>query len=176
MLSVLAPDHTGLTLQEQPVVFWYLSQSVSTPIEFTVIDDGIKPVIETTLQPPFRPGVQRISLADVGLRLTTGKAYQWFVAVVVDPERRSKDLLAGGTIERVEAPDALGSQLSHVDQLDTPRLYAEAGLWYDAIAAISDLIEAAPHDPGFRQQRAALLEQAGLPEIVKYDLVYRAQE
>jgi hypothetical protein len=50
-----------------------------------------------------------------------------------------------------------------------PHLYAEAGLWYDALAATSDLIDAAPHDVGLRQRRAALLEQVELPDIAAED-------
>src|SRR3712207_1026765 len=32
MLSVLAPRHTGWTVQEQPVLYWYLTKAISTPI------------------------------------------------------------------------------------------------------------------------------------------------
>lgn len=38
-LSVLAPDHTGVTVREQPSLFWYLSKSTTYPVELTVIDD-----------------------------------------------------------------------------------------------------------------------------------------
>ena len=46
---------------------------------------------------------------------------------------------------------------------------AEAGFWYDTIAELSALIAAAPRDMTLRQQRAALLEQQGLPEVAAYD-------
>ena len=97
-LSVLAPTHTGQTLQEQPVLYWYLSKAISSPIEFTLADDGIKPLVETQIKPPFQPGVQKVRLADYGVHLVPGKLYKWFVTLVVDPDRRSKDVLAGGAI------------------------------------------------------------------------------
>ncbi|MBI3988963.1 MAG: DUF928 domain-containing protein [candidate division NC10 bacterium] len=120
--------------------------------------------------------MHRLRLADYGVRLSPGVRYQWFVALVVDPDRRSKDILMGGTIERIELPESLQTKLAATSPAEMPHLYAEAGVWYDAVTAISDLIEAAPHDPMLRQQRAALLEQVGLPEIAEYDRHHRPAE
>ena len=47
--------------------------------------------------------------------------------------------------------------------------YAEAGLWYDAIATISEMIEKTPDDRKLRKQRASLLQQVGLWEVARYD-------
>ena len=169
-LSVLAPTHTGQTLQEQPVLYWYLSKAISSPIEFTLADDSIKPLVETQIKPPFQPGVQKVRLADYGVHLVPGKLYKWFVTLVVDPDRRSKDVLAGGAIERVASPEALAAKLPSDDKRKAAYAYAESGIWYDAIATLSDLVEASPQDKALHQQRASLLEQAGLAEIAEYDL------
>lgn len=166
VLSVLAPDHTGLTVQDQPLLYWFISSATSTPVELTVTDpQGTQPVLETRIPPPVQPGVHRVRLADYGVRLSPGVAYRWFVAVVPDSDRRSRDVLAGGAIERVEVPESLRAKLPGAAKTDLPSLYAEAGLWYDAVAAISDLIESAPNDPALRRQRAAMLTQVGLPDI-----------
>lgn len=170
ILSVLAPNHTGLTLSEQPVLYWYLTKPISTPMEFTLSDDGVKPLIETTLKPPFQSGVQRIRLSDFGVKLTPGKSYRWFVALVQDPERRSKDILAGGTIERASLSEPEVTRLAKLDRLEAPYAFAEQGLWYDAVEAINVLIETSPKDQGLRAQRAALLRQVGLTEIADYDI------
>ena len=52
------------------------------------------------------------------------------------------------------------------------RMAKHTGLWYDAVIALSDMIEAAPNNGLLRKQRAALMQQVGLPEIAKYDLNY----
>jgi hypothetical protein len=49
------------------------------------------------------------------------------------------------------------------------RLYATEGLWYDTIAALSELIDARPQDTRLRQQRATVLAQEGLTEAASYD-------
>lgn len=169
-LSVLAPSHTGLTVNDQPILHWFLSKAITSPVELTLIDErGVKPILETRLTPPFPPGVHRVKLADHNVRLSQGK-YQWFVALVVDPERRSRDILAGGSIELVDPSQGISAKLSQIGMANAPQIYAEAGLWYDAVTAISDQIEAAPSDINLRKQRASLLQQAGLTDVAEYDL------
>ena len=166
VLSALAPNHTGLTVSDQPSLFWFISNTAPFPVELTVADpQGEKPLLETRISLPSQPGVQRIRLADHGIRLSPGVAYKWFVAVVPDPARRSRDILAGGTIERIEITPELKGKLAQAAKTEHSFLYAEAGLWYDALAAISELIETAPNDAVLRKQRAALMAQVGLPDI-----------
>jgi hypothetical protein len=171
VLSVLAPDHTGLTVQEQPFLYWYLSKSTTYPVELTIIDNQtIQPLVEKRLSGPIQPGIQRVQLADYGLRLSPGVPYRWSVALVVDPDNRSRDILAGGFIERIALPEALRTQLAGAGKARAPFIYAEAGLWYDSLAAISELIDAAPNTPVLRRQRASLLAQVGLSEIAEHDM------
>ena len=111
--------------------------------------------------------MHRIRLSDYNVRLAPGAAYRWFVAVVPDVDRRSKDIMAGGAIERIEMPEGLQAKLVQAPKSDLPSIYGEAGLWYDTVAAISELIEASPQDQALRQQRTALLAQVGLTGITE---------
>jgi hypothetical protein len=171
-LYVLAPDHVGFTKDEQPSLFWYLSKTTSLPLEFTLIDSRVvKPVLEkrlNPLNPPAQTCVQRLSLKDLGIKLEPGVQYKWFVTLQVDAEASSKDVVAGGTIERIPFLEAL-------PHLEVPKngeavfRYAEAGLWYDAIATISEMIDKAPDNRKLRKQRASLLKQVGLWEVARCD-------
>jgi hypothetical protein len=168
VLSVLAPDHSGFTANEQPSLYWFISKSTSLPVEFTVMEpQGVEPILETRIPAPVQAGVHRIRLSDYNIRLAPGVAYRWFVAVVPDADRRSRDILAGGAVERVEMPADLEAKLAQAPKSDLPSIYGEAGLWYDTVAAISELIEAAPQDQALRQQRTALLSQVGLTGITE---------
>uniref|UniRef100_UPI001177E5B7 DUF928 domain-containing protein n=1 Tax=Candidatus Entotheonella palauensis TaxID=93172 RepID=UPI001177E5B7 len=170
-LSALTPEQSGLTVQEQPSLFWYLSEKTTYPLELIVsVDRAKQPMLVTRLRPPSQPGIQRVRLTDYDVSLKPGVTYRWFVALIPDLERRSKDIIAGGGVERIPLPDAIRSRLGRTEAERMPHLYAEAGLWYDALATISDLIEAAPADLGLRQQRAALLEQVGLGTVAAYDV------
>jgi hypothetical protein len=163
VLSVLAPDHSGFTTSEQPTLYWYISNATTLPIELTLMDPaGVQPILETRLATPIKGGIQRVRLADYNIRLAPGAAYRWFVAVVPDADRRSKDILAGGAIERVELAGDLKAKLAEAGKNETPFVYAQAGIWYDALRAISELIDAAPQNQDLKNQRAALLSQIGL--------------
>ncbi len=153
-LAALAPHPTGPTAHDQPSLYWYISTAVSHPIEFSLIDEDEnvpRPLFETRIPPPVQPGVHQIRLADSGVRLKPGKRYEWSVALVCNPEHRSNDIVAMGVIERAKRSD-------------------EAGLWYDEVMALSDLIQAAPTDMNLRRKRASLLEQVKLSDVAAYDL------
>ena len=169
-LVALAPDHVGLTAQAQPSLFWYLSSSTTSPIEVGIMNpQSIEPLFVTRFRPPLTPGIQRVRLAEYDVSLAIGVPYDWFVALIPDPTQRSKDIVATGRIERIELPEALHTRLAQAREGEALALYAEAGLWYDALTALSDLSKATPQEAQFRQQRAALLEQVGLPEAAAYD-------
>jgi hypothetical protein len=168
MLSVLAPDHNGLTVSEQPSLYWFISSDISLPVEVTIADpNGTQPLLEKQVSTPVKRGVQRFAIGEYGVKLAPGITYRWSVTVVPDPNRRSRDILASGTIERIEPPADLGAKVQGASKENLAFVYAEAGIWYDALAAISALIEATPGDARLVQQREALLTQAGLSQIVQ---------
>ncbi len=168
VLSVLAPDHSALTTQAQPSLYWYISNPTSLPIEFTIMDpETPQPVLETRLPSPAHAGIQVIRLSEHGVRLAPDVAYRWYVAVVPNAGHRSRDILAGGAIQRVQPSVDLVAALDRAQRTDLPSLYAEAGFWYDALAAMSDLVDGAPGDADLQQKRAALISAIGLAPIIK---------
>jgi hypothetical protein len=173
-LYVLAPDHVGLTVQEQPTLYWFISKLTQHPLEAKIIEDlAVKPILKTQIPLLSRAGIHSIRLADYNVRLLPNREYWWFVAVVPDTDHRSKDILAGGLVKHIVPPGTLQTKLGQTVKNELFKIYAEEGLWYDAVRAISDLIEAAPNDIHLRKQRASLLEQVGLSKIAAYD---RGQE
>lgn len=166
VISVLAPDHTGLTTKPQPSLFWFISAATTLPVELTIVDPGATtPVLEMRFAPPVERGVHRVRLADHGVTLTRGVAYQWSVAAIPDPARRSRDILASGTIQRLEPDPAVSPKFATARGEELASQYARAGFWYDALETVSDLMERSPSDTTPRRYRAALLTQAGLPEV-----------
>lgn len=160
-IFVYAPRNTGRTTQEQPTFYWYLSQPTKLDVVITLIEDqGIQPLLETKVN-PSGAGVQRFRLADYGAKLKPGIKYQWFVTVVPDQQRRSRDVIAAGTIERVPPP----SGLQGASQKDLARIYAQSGVFYDALSTVSNAIEGSPRDRRLQQERSSLLEKEGLPKM-----------
>ena len=167
-LVALVPNHTGLTIHSQPVLYWFFSGHVPDQLEFTLIDEeGIEPVLEKNIHWPEKDGMACIRLSDFDIHLIQGVDYQWFVAAIPDPEQRSKDIVASGRIRRIAPSKGLMNKLNHANNMEIPGIYAEEGLWYDALSTISALIDADPNNKVLWNTRSDLLQQAGISRIFK---------
>ena len=164
----LAPDHVGLTTKEQPVLYWYLSQPLNDPVDiaFTVTGEP-NPIFEARLVPPLEAGIQALNLGEFGVRLPFKVPYQW--RVTCRCAGGTKELVGGGGILRIPVPDQLSADLVRARRGDFPHLYAQSGIWYDALAVVSDLIVTSPGDSALHQQRASLLEQVGFDDLARLD-------
>jgi hypothetical protein len=160
-VTAWVPAQTGWTTAAQPNLYVQFSEPTSLPIELTLAR-GDEIVAERSLPPSTRIGVVRISLAELGIRLETGATYQWTLAVRPDLADRSRDIIVGGGIRRVETPALVAAE----SEKSSPSLRLEelerAGLWYDALDLISAWIEAHPSAENLRAHRRALLSQAGI--------------
>lgn len=169
-VDVLAPNQTGYTTHASPTVYWYVSETINKPVEVTVtgtrLEDAVKPLLELTLQPPISKGIHALRLEDHGVSLMPDVEYQYFVAVVKNYNQRADDVIAGGSIKRVSASADVQAKLKQAGPVQAAAVYAESGIWYDAIDALSKEIAA---NPALRAQRAALLEQVGLNDVAAFD-------
>jgi hypothetical protein len=171
VLSVLVPDHTGLTIHAQPTLYWYVSQPINRPISVKIVSDSMStPLLDATLVPPIPEGILALPLAQYGTHLVTGVRYQWGLELATDPAQPSPSLWSGGAIERAAPSPEFLAKLDLAVHSDLPALYAKEGLWYDALDSLSAMIQAAPDDLALRQHRASLLEQVGLHEAAAQDL------
>jgi len=169
-LCTLVPEHVGLTVSAEPLLCFFLQEATNFPLEFTIIEHhGISPLVETQIAPPLSAGIHVVCLADYGKQLKQGVKYKWFVALIPDEQHRAKDVLAAGGIERVIFQDDLKRKLKLADAAEISSIYAETGIWYDALANLSRAIVADPGNKGLVQQRAFLLEQVGLSAAAQYE-------
>lgn len=163
-LYVLAPNHTALTTREQPSLFWYQTAAAKMRFELTLTEPKNPQPLLKVATDKADGGIHRVSLAKHRVTLKPGVAYKWTIAWVPDPANRSQDVIASGTIQRI-APDAkLTAALADVKGLDKAAVYAQHGIWYEALETVSNEIDAAPKNKALRAQRAALLDQAGLKD------------
>ncbi len=159
-VAALVPDHLGLTVSEQPTLYWYLSAPTGAHIEITLIQPGLEtPVLDVTAA-GTSAGIQSLDLSRHNVRLRAGVEYEWSVALVPDSAQRSRDIVSGGAIMRIDRPATTSV---------TAEAYAAQGLWYDTLMALEQSTLERPTDPTPRGQRAVLLEQAGLAEVASFE-------
>jgi len=165
-LTVIAPEHTGLTIQEQPTIYWYISEPSTTTIEFTITTEkGDNRFFEVKLQATELSGLQSFSLKEHNIRLLPNVEYRWYVSIVPDPKRRSKDIIAGGSIMRINLNEKLKQKLDNASSENIFYVLAEEGIWYDTIQSLSGLIEKYPGNKNYKAFRAKLFNQVGLTDI-----------
>jgi hypothetical protein len=169
-LTVLAPERVGLTTKEQPSLYWFQSKAVTNRFELIITEkNAIKPLLEAQIDAPSS-GIKRVRLSDHNVRLAEGVEYRWSVAIVVDPENRSKDVVASGVIKRIKPAGKLLQRLRGAPESELPYIYADEGVWYDSLETLSELVEAKPQDAKLHEIRAVYFLQAGLHDAGLHDL------
>ncbi len=166
VVVALVPDHVGFTIKSDPSLCWFLSRKTPLPIALTVLDSrAIRPVLETPLPASAQPGFHCIHLRNHGLSLKEREQYRWFITITVDPDKPSRDIVAGGMIERIPFDEACALNLPcswATCEKEAVYRYADAGLWYDAITCLIELVEATPDDQILRKMLDHLLRQSDL--------------
>jgi hypothetical protein len=172
-LTLLVPDtHVGVTASGHPSFYWHLSEQSSAQMEFALVETGVPTPIFTKKIAGAPAGIVEVAMPKELPELEEGKTYRWSVSVLCNEERRSSDVFAQAWIKRV-APlelEAAGESPSEPTATGSDRqlasVYAQAGLWYDALNAISSAYEDSANDSAIALERLSLLEQVGLNEVV----------
>jgi hypothetical protein len=160
-IELLAPrDHTGLSANPAPSLYFFVSGPVAWPTRLTISAPGRPaPVVEAAIPAPAAAGIYRLDLARYGVRLEPGILYTWSVSATLDPRIPARDIVASATL-LLAVPDAAAAcATGAAPPARRAVLCAENGLWYDAVAAA---VAAAPTDG--RAALDALLREEGLAE------------
>lgn len=163
-IRLLTPEHIALTTMAQPRLYWHHSALPPGQVEITLVEPlRAEPLLQCVITNARSARIEQIALEDHGVELKPDVIYRWSVAWVVDPEYRSKDLVAMGAIRRT-------SPLTEVSANKSPTslaaAYAAAGIWYDALSSL--MSAAHPDSPTTiaPDELSSLLAQVGLTNIV----------
>lgn len=167
ILSVLAPDDSGWTSVPQPTLFWYFSGSVCHyPVQFTLSNpETMEEIITTTLSASITPGLHRLELGNLDIRLIPNISYIWNISLVRQEKKRLRNLVSGGTLKYVPASESFTRNAARSPGPQAIYDHARAGYWYEAFRILTNLVEAAPHNRLYRKQRICLIEQVGLSNV-----------
>ncbi|MEO1400381.1 MAG: DUF928 domain-containing protein [Cyanobacteria bacterium J06635_1] len=163
-----SPDVTDqlLTLSEHPGVAVYVPFEANSiqamTFELWRVDETGQFAYELTLPliPTQQlPGVVRVSLPDTTPPLEINHTYNWSLSVTCeDPALDPEPLTVTGTLQRVTASPQLVQTLADASTLPAvAAAYAEAGIWYDALATLGSLYQAEPGNPSVAADWASLL-------------------
>jgi hypothetical protein len=166
-LDLIAPDDriAGETMQAAPDLYYFVSGPTSLPMRLTIAAPmQPAPVLALDLPAPAAAGIYRVSLAGRGVDLAPGVRYTWSVAITVNRDMPSDDIVASASLVRVAGDPAFDAEARRTAPAERARLYAQAGLWYNAVAAADAAKELDRHAALDR-----LLDDANLPAAAQFD-------
>ena len=146
-LTTLAPEsHTGQTVSTAPTFPWYIPFQSASSLHFTIYEHNSqsyqnkgKRLMELPMIP--KSGIMTYSLPATNSLLEVGKKYVWEVEMSCNPSQMT---VINSEILVVRKPNRLAEQVNNIrDPLDKANVYAQAGLWYDALAEVA----LQPEDP-----------------------------
>ncbi|MGI0486930.1 DUF928 domain-containing protein [Pantanalinema rosaneae CENA516] len=162
----------GLTTVDHPT-FWFYVPSVTGPaaeMEFVLRDQSGQKLYETKAD-LTQAGVMGVTLPTTAPTLTTGDRYQWYFKVRCPAAPSQLPKYVNGWIERRAIAPTLASQLQQATPAQRAALYAQQGIWFDAVTTLAQLRQSQPNDATLAQQWAELLESVQLPELATQPLL-----
>jgi Domain of Unknown Function (DUF928) len=172
-LSPLLPKaNWGLTTAERPTFFWYQPKSSSKKAEFVLTTEkGEDIVYETNITLSQQAGIMNFTMPPGAPILEKGKRYRWFLTVVCREGDVGGNPTIDGWIDRVEQDSDLKQALVKGDKKKLAKLYAEKGLWYEAINSLAELKIKEPNNNLIRSDWQKLLNSVGLNSFMNEKLI-----
>lgn len=170
--SLIPSNKLGLTFAERPQFFWYLPQTSVKTAQFLLLSDQDEQVFyETTLTLPNRPGIVSYTLPENAPSLKINKTYHWYLILVCDQQDFSTNPRVEGWVERIQPETSLAEKLATADARKLPQIYADGGIWHEALTAIAQLRYSEPRNIRYLLNWRQFLNSVGLNAIASEPLL-----
>jgi Domain of Unknown Function (DUF928) len=172
LVALMPPDQFGATLSNRPTFFWYVSNASATASEFRLKDENDADLLVKTIPMKGRAGIVSFQLPEnVANLLEPQRDYHWQVSLVCDPDTPSANPTVEGIVQRVQPNAAMADAVAKAKgwrELTT--LYAEKGLWHDALQTLAEQRCVYPNDVELRASWTTLLRSAQLDGFTQASL------
>ncbi|MHC5937858.1 DUF928 domain-containing protein [Nostoc sp.] len=157
----------GQTTLERPSWFFYVPYTKDLPyaVEFVLQDQDSNKIYQKAIALPDKPGVIRVSLPTTAPALAVDKQYHWFFTINCDKEENSPPAFVEGVIQRVELNPATLKELRMTEPLKRYAIYAQKGIWYEALTILAQLRQKNPQDAALQAEWRNLLSSIHLDDI-----------
>ncbi|MFP5274735.1 DUF928 domain-containing protein [Coleofasciculus sp.] len=180
-LTALTPmNNLTTTISSNPSLFWYIPPTQAQSADFLLVDEENQEVYYYTQIPLTQiPGILEFKLPD-HISLATDTRYSWTLALVCNPDDRSKDHFVRGLIQRQPIQngttppaelqtllDALVNQPERIKQhlQDEASNYAKEMIWAETLMILARLYQQFPNDSAIADEMQELLTSVELDNI-----------
>ncbi|MEH2182651.1 DUF928 domain-containing protein [Nostoc sp.] len=159
----------GQTTVEHPSWFFYVPYTKDSPyiVEFVLQDPDANKVYKKAIALPDKPGIVRVSLPSTAPGLAVGQQYRWFFTINCDKQQNAPPTFVEGVIKRVNLSQATVKQLETAEPLKRYAIYAQNGIWYEALTTLAELRQKNPQDPALKAEWRNLLGSIRLDDVAE---------
>lgn len=180
IIPLIPANKLGLTLNGHPTFYWSVPTLPVRTAQFTIDRNGDEPPFyETNITLPKQPGIFSFTLPKNTPELPVGKTYRWYLTIICDAEDSSNNPYVEGLVERTQAELPLSDTLAKATARQLPTIYAESGIWHEALTTLVELRCTQPNDLvvklNWRQYWENLLTSVGLNDILSEPLLDSCQ-
>jgi hypothetical protein len=160
----------ALTSEAQPT-FWF---NVPYPdgtakAQFVLKDENDTEVYQTAVTLSAKPGIIGVRLPEQ-IALQPDKVYHWYFKVRLTCLNQPLEYVEG-LIERREVEAIVAQQLQTASPLQKAQLFAEAGIWHDAVTTLAELHLADKQTGEQIENWQSLMQSVGLEKLDSVPLV-----
>lgn len=155
--TAIAPTvNWGETTAQRPIFWLYLPYEAGDVELFLRDEQTQEEIFRHTFEVRDAGGIHPFSLPPEAPILEPDKLYNWQLDYVCNPDTGTK-FRATGLIVRRQPSEELAAAIATATPREQAMLYAEAGLWYDALAKVAALHHQFSDDPQYAEDWASLL-------------------
>ncbi len=171
-ISLIPKERLGLTFSANPTFYWHIPSSPAKTAKFLILTgDDVDVVYEATIPLSAKSGIISYVLPKNAPSLEIGKRYHWFLTLDCNPSNPSVNPITEGWTERISPDAALLKQIEKADLKTRASLYADSGIWHEAVTTLATLRRTNPQDSGAIANWNELLKSVGLSAIATEPLV-----
>ena len=122
------------------------------------------------------PGILGIQIPDSVSPLEVGETYLWQMLIQCDAADSDRNIYIGSWLQRISInalrptenfePTALIRELNTASERDKPGIYAELGIWQEAVAGLAQLRYQNPNEPTIQSDWQILLQETEMSEFL----------
>jgi hypothetical protein len=164
---LLPTTNLGYTISTHPTLLIYVPDVKADTAEFILEENqrdsaSYRQIYSTKLSLKQTGGFVSVTLPPDIPPLEVDRQYRWSFMVMCDADDFSGNPTVEGWIQRVEASPALRANLQQVPVTAHAAIYAESGIWFEALSSLAKRRQDSPQDQALLQDWRDLLESVKL--------------
>ena len=172
--TALIPDKSvNVTASIAPKLFFYVPETAEQKtIEFVVRDQKDRLVHEAFLQTTGQEGIMNVAIPQ-NISKSLGESdsnYHWYLSMICDHQKRSRDLVLEGWIKHVELDSSVKQKIANSNSVEQANLYQQKGIWYDALSVLAEDTNQVVN-PSSTAKWTQMLESIGLSKLSAQPLI-----